>query len=106
VVYKLGFGQSRAAARQTIVHGHIYVNGRRLNVPSYLVEVGDKITVKDSDKSRNLIRSRLEELGDPHVQNWLKLDLPKMEGEILALPTREDILIPVEMQLIIEFCSR
>jgi small subunit ribosomal protein S4 len=106
VVYKLGFAQSRAAARQTVSHGHIYVNGRRLNIPSYRVEVGDKITVKDSDRSKALVRSRLEELGEPHVQSWLKLDLPKMEGEIVALPTREDVLIPVEVQLIVEFCSR
>jgi small subunit ribosomal protein S4 len=62
--------------------------------------------VKESDRSRNLIRSRLEELGEPHVQEWLKLDLPKMEGEIVSLPTPEDVLIPVEVQLIVEFCSR
>ncbi len=106
VIYKLGFAQSRAAARQTVTHGHIYINGRRLNVPSYMVQVGDKISVKESDRSRNLVRSRLEELGEPHVQEWLRLDLPKMEGEIVSLPTPEDVLIPVEVQLIVEFCSR
>ncbi len=106
VVYKLGFGESRAAARQTVTHGHIYVNGRRLNVPSYLMRVGDRISVKPSDKSKNLIRQRLEELGEPHVQNWLQLDMPKLEAEVIAMPTRDDVMIPVEEQLIVEFCGR
>jgi small subunit ribosomal protein S4 len=106
VVYKLGFAPSRPAARQTVAHGHIYVNGRRVNVASYLVAIGDKISVKPADRSQTLIRNRLEELGDPHVQAWLSLDMPKLEGSILALPTRDDVLIPVEEQLIVEFCSR
>ena len=106
VVYKLGFAESRAAARQTVSHGHIHVNGRRMNVPSHLVRVGDKISVKASDRSRNLIRRRLEELGEPQVQNWVRLDMPKLEAEIVAQPTREDVILPVEAQLIVEFCGR
>jgi len=106
VIYKLGFAPSRSAARQTVVHGHIYINGRRLNIPSYLVQLGDKISVKPSDKSQALIRGRLEELGEPHVQNWMTLDLVKLQAEIVAMPTREDVTLPVEEQLIVEFCSR
>jgi len=106
VVYKLGFASSRASARLTIVHGHIYVNGRRVNVPSYLVRPGERIAVKPSEKSQKLIRARLEELGEPHVQNWLSLDMTTLEGNVLAMPTRDDIMIPVEENLIIEFCSR
>lgn len=106
VVYKLGFGASRAAARLTITHGHICVNGRRMNIPSCRVRVGDKITVKDSERSKKLIRARLEELGEPHVQNWLKLDMVKLEGEVVALPSREDVTIPVEENLIVELCSQ
>ena len=106
VVYKLGWASSRAAARQTINHGHIHVNGRRVNVPSYLVRVGDKIAVKAVERSQKLIRARLEELGEPHVQNWLALDGPKMEGAVLALPSRDDVMIPVEENLIVEMCSR
>jgi len=107
VIYKLGFAPSRFAARQTVSHGHIYVNGRRLNIPSYLVNVGDKITVKPAERSQKLIRSRLEELGgEPNVQNWLKLDLTKLEGEIVAMPTRDDVSLPIEEHLIVEFCSR
>ena len=106
VVYKLGFAESRPAARQTVAHGHVYVNGRRCNIASYLVNVGDKISVKQSDKSRNLIRRRLEELGDPHLQNWLTLDMPKLEADIVAMPSGDDVMLPVDIQLIIEFCSR
>jgi len=106
VVYKLGFAPSRAAARQTITHGHIYVNGRKASSPSMLVKVGDKISVKPSEKSQKLIRQRLEEIGEPTVQNWLKLDTAKLEGTVVAMPSRDDVTIPVEENLIVEFCSR
>ena len=106
VVCKLGFAPSRAAARMTVTQGHIYVNGRRMNIPSYAVKPGDKISVKPSEKSQRLIRARLEELGEPHMQNWLSLDASKLEGTVLAMPTREDVMIPVEENLIVELCSR
>ena len=106
VVFKLGFAPSRSAARQAIVHGHIHVGGRRVSIPSYLVRVGDRISVKDSERSKKLIRASLEELGDPHVQNWLKLDAAKLDAEIIAVPTRDDVMIPVEEHLIVELCSQ
>jgi small subunit ribosomal protein S4 len=106
VVYKLGFAESRPAARQTVAHGHIYVNGRRCNIASYLVRTGDVISVKPSEKSKNLIRTRLEELGDPHLQSWLSLDMPKLQANISAMPTGEDVMLPIEIQLILEICSR
>ncbi len=106
VVYKLGFAASHAAARQTIVHGHVHVNGRRVGVPSRMVSPGDKVAIKPSDKSQKLVRSCLEELGEPHVQNWLQLDMTKLEGQVLAMPTRDDVMIPVEENLIVELCSR
>jgi len=106
VVYKLGMAPSRAAARLTIGHGHVYVNGRRVNRPSLLVKAGDKISIKPSDKSQNLNRARLEELGEPSLQNWLSLDIPKLEGSVLAMPSRDDVMIPVEDNLIVELCSR
>jgi len=89
-----------------LVHGHIYINNRRVNIPSYQVNVGDKISVKASEKSQALIRARLEELGEPRLQNWLTLDMSQLVGEVVALPTRDDVMIPVEEQLIVEFCSR
>jgi len=106
VVCKLGFAASRSSARMTITHGHIYVNGRRVSIPSYVVKVGDRVTVKPADKSQKLIRARLEELGEPHLQSWLSLDMTKLEGSVLAMPTRDDVMIPVEENLIVELCSR
>ncbi len=106
VAHKLGFAPSRAAARQVIGHGHVYINGRRLDRAGYQVRVGDKITVKDNDRSRTLIRTSLEELGEPVLQNWLSLDMSKLEAAVLAMPSRDDVTIPVEEHLIVEFCSQ
>lgn len=105
VVWKLGFAPSHRAARQTISHGHMYVNGRRLNRPGYLVKKGDRITVKPSDRSQKFIRATLGDQG-PTVQPWLQMDPKLLEATVAGLPTREDVQIPVEEQLIIEMCSR
>lgn len=105
VVWKLGFAPSHKAARVAIVHGHIHVNGRRLNRPSYLVQKGDRITVKASERSQKFVRAAVGDGGAP-LQSWLQLDSQKLEASIAALPTREDVQIPVEEQLIIEMCSR
>jgi len=105
VVWKLGFAPSHNAARQAIAHGHIHVNGRRLNRPSYLVRQGDRIAVKQAERSQKLIRQALGD-GGVAVQTWLQVDAQTLEGVIAALPTREDVQIPVEEQMIIEMCSR
>ena len=105
VVWKLGFAPSHRAARIAISHGHVHVNGRRLNRPSYLVYEGDRISTKPSERSRKFVRQALGD-GGPTVQSWLELDAQSLEGTIAALPTREDVQIPVEEQLIIEMCSR
>ena len=106
VVHKLGFAPSRASARQLISHGHVYVNARPGSVGSYMVRVGDKLTIKPAEKSQKRVRACLEELGEPHLQNWLKLDMSKLEAEVIAMPTRDDVTIPVEEQLIVELCSQ
>lgn len=105
VVWKLGFAPSHRAARTVTVHGHVYVNGRRLNRPGYLVRKSDRISVKPSERSQNFVRQALGD-GGPSVQPWLQLDAQHLEGVVTALPTREDVQIPVEEQLIIEMCSR
>ncbi len=105
VVWKLGFAPSHRGARQTITHGHVYVNGRRLNRPSYLIKQGDRVTVKPSERSQKFIRASVGDQG-PSVQPWLQLDAQRLEATVAALPTREDVQIPVEEQLIIEMCSR
>jgi len=105
VIYKLGFAPSHRSARQSISHGHVYINGRRVNRPGFQVRKGDRITVKPSERSQNMVRAWVGDQG-PAVQSWLQLDAQKLEGNVVGLPTREDVQIPVEEQLIIEMCSR
>lgn len=106
VVYKLNFAPSRKAARQLISHGHIYVNGRRVNIPDYTTKIGDKITIKGSDRSVKKVKQQLESNPNFSVQSWLQLDRDRPQATVVALPTRDDVQIPVEEQLVIEFCSR
>lgn len=106
VVYKLNFAPSRRAARQLISHGHIYVNGRKVDVSDYTVKVGDRITVKNSKRSIQKVKQQLESNPNFITQNWLQLDRDKPEASIVALPSRDDVQIPVEEQLVVEFCSR
>lgn len=106
VVYKLNFAPSRKAARQLISHGHIYVNGRKVNVSDRIVEIGDKIAVKVTQKSTKKIKEQLETNPSFTTQGWLQLVREKAQATVVALPTREDVQIPVEEQLVVEFCSR
>ncbi len=106
VIYKLNWAASRKAARETITQGHIYVNGKKVDVGGFSVSVGDKITVKNSPKSSKKIKQQLESNPNFTIQNWLQLDRDKPEATIVALPSREDVQIPIEEQLVIEFSSR
>jgi len=106
VVYKLNFAPSRKAARQLVAHGHIYVNGRKVDVSDYAVKIGDKVEIKSSDKSVKLVKKQLESNPNYTTQAWLQLDRDKPEATIVALPDRADVQIPVEEQLVVEFCSR
>jgi small subunit ribosomal protein S4 len=106
VVYKLNFAPSRKGARQLIAHGHIYVNGRKVDVSDYTIKVGDKIEVKNSDKSVKRIKQQLESNPNFTTQTWLQLDRDKPMATVVGLPAREDVQIPIEEQLVVEFCSR
>jgi small subunit ribosomal protein S4 len=106
VIYKLNFAPSRKAARQLIIHGHIYINGRKVNVADFTTNIGDKITVKQSDKSAKKIKKQLESNPNFTVQSWLQLDRQKPEATVVALPSRDDVQIPIEEHLVVEFCSR
>lgn len=106
VVYKLNFVPSRKAARQLITHGHIYVNRRKVDISDYTVKIGDKITVKGSEKSLKKVKEQLEANTNFSTQSWLQLARERAEATVVALPTREDVQIPVEEQLVVEFCSR
>jgi len=106
VVYKLDFESSRKAARQLINHGHIYVNGCKVDISNYTTKVGDKITVKGSDKSTKKTKKQLESNPNFITQNWLQLNRDNLEATVVALPARDDVQIPIEEQLVVEFCSR
>jgi small subunit ribosomal protein S4 len=106
VVYKLNFAASRKAARQLVTHGHVHVNGRRVDTPSFTTNVGDKIEIKQSDKSLKRVKQQLESNPNFTIQAWLQLDREKPAATVVALPTREDVQIPVEEHLVVEFCSR
>ena len=106
VVYKLNFAPSRKAARQLIAHGHIYLNGRRVDVPDRTVNIGDKIVLKNSDRSRKLVKAQLEANPNYQVQGWLQMDASKPAATVVSLPSREDVQLAIEEQLVVEFCSR
>jgi small subunit ribosomal protein S4 len=106
VIYKLNFASSRKEARQIISHGHIYVNGRKVNIPDLTLKVGDKITLKDSAKSRKIVKEQLETNPNYTVQSWLQLDPQKAVAAVIALPSRDDVQLAIEEQLVVEFCSR
>jgi small subunit ribosomal protein S4 len=106
VVYKLNFAPSRKAARQLINHGHIHVDGRKVDISDFTTKVGNKITLKNSGKSKKQVKQQLEANPNYTTQGWLQLDRDKPEATIVALPTRDDVQVPVEVQLVVEFCSR
>ena len=106
VVHRLGFGLSRAQARQTVRHGHVLVNGRRVDVPSYQVRPGDVITVKSRPKSVQLVQASIAEYGREVPDFLSRVDGPQPEGHVLRLPEAEDVSIPVQVQLIVELCSK
>ena len=106
VVYKLNFAPSRKAARQLISHGHIYVNKRKVDISDYTTKIGDKIMVKGSERSLKRIKEQLETNPNFTTQGWLQLARDRAEATIVGLPTRDDVQIPVEEQLVVEFCSR
>jgi small subunit ribosomal protein S4 len=106
VVHRLGFGQSRAQARQIICHGHITVNGRKVDIPSYQVRLGDVIRVKNRAKSLDLVRASLAESTRELPDFLSRSDSQIPEGIVSRLPAADDVSIPVQTQLIVELCSR
>jgi len=106
VVYRLGFALSRNHARQLVVHGHITVNGQTVDIPSYLVDVGDVIAVKEDMRDNPDVQRALEVRGDWTVPSWLSRDTSTLTGRVLSLPTRDQIDVPVDENLVVEFYSR
>lgn len=103
VVYRLGFAQTRRQARQIVSHGHVNVNGRRVNIASYRVKVGDIISVAENSKNIELIKKSIEEKTSPA---WLELDKTAFSGKVLQNPTKDDLDFDLNEALIVEFYSR
>ena len=106
VVYRLGFAMSRAEARQLVSHGHFTVNGRKVNIPSYLVKPGMVISLKDSSKSLEKIKANVEANSFRQPPKWLEYDATNMIAKVTAHPAREDIDLPIEEHLIVELYSK
>jgi small subunit ribosomal protein S4 len=106
VVYRLGFAESRAQARQLVTHGHFNVNNRRTDIPSMLVRPGDRIEVRDGSRKRSFFKD-LPAIAEPrNVPQWLDRDLPNLTGSVTQNPGRRDVDASLNEQLIIEFYSR
>jgi small subunit ribosomal protein S4 len=106
MIYRLGFAKSRAQARQLICHNHFIVNGRRVNIPSFLVRQGDTISVQENSKKMKSIVEALEGVDRRGVPEWLLLEKDKLTGKIMALPTRDQIVVPLREHLIVELYSK
>ncbi len=106
VVYRVGFASSRAEARQLVGHGHFEVNGKRVDIASYLLKAGDEIAICEKAKSSDKIKAVVEANSARPVPEWISIDREKLSAKVIALPTREQIEAPVEEQLIVEFYSR
>jgi len=106
VVYRLGFADSRSQARQLVRHGHFDVNGRKTDIPSFLTNVGDVIQVRANNQSKTYFKERSQVMQTNRVPGWLTLNLMTLSGSVQAEPGREDIEIPLNEQLIVEYYSR
>jgi small subunit ribosomal protein S4 len=106
VAYRMGIATSRRQARQLVRHGHVSVNGKKVNIPSYQVSVGDEIAVREKSAKLGVIEGAMEFSGHQTAPNWLAVDRDKRSGKVNSLPKREDINLPVNEQLIVELYSK
>jgi small subunit ribosomal protein S4 len=106
VVYRLGFGISRRQARQLVRHGHVHVNGHKVNIPSYQVSVGEEIIIREASNKLAILESAKDFASHQNLPTWLEIDRDNFKGRVLSLPKREDIQLPVNEQLIVELYSK
>lgn len=106
VVYRLGLASSRAEARQLVVHGHFQVNGRRVNIPSFLTKPGDVIAVSEKSRKSDKFKTIIEQNSSRPIVKWLDLNRETLEAKVIAVPLREDIDLAVEETLIVELYSK
>jgi small subunit ribosomal protein S4 len=106
LVYRLGFADSRAQARQLVNHGHFAVNGRKTDIPSFIAKPNDVITVRERSKGLEYFKTRALLLAQKGVPTWLRLDINEMTGRVLSIPSRADLELPFDEQMVVEFYQR
>jgi small subunit ribosomal protein S4 len=106
IVFRLGFASSRAQARQVIAHGHVRVDGRRVDIPSYLIKPGQVVSLKDKMSKNAAVQAALESARGRGIPAWLSLDADGRKGTVGSLPRREEITLPIQEQLIVELYSK
>ena len=106
IVFRFGFAPSRSAARQLVRHGHFQVNGRRVDIPSYLVRAGDEVQVRERSRKMVVVQNSLEARKGQGVPEWMDLNSERLSGKILNIPTRASIPVPINEQLIVELYSK
>jgi len=106
LVYRLGFADSRAQARQLVNHGHFAVNGRKTDIPSFIAKPGDVIAVRERSKGLEYFKTRAMLLAQKGVPAWLTLDVDEMSGRVLSLPTRSELELPFDEQMVVEYYQR
>jgi small subunit ribosomal protein S4 len=106
VVYRLGFASSRAMARQLVAHGHILINGRKVDIPASLVDAGAVVSLKEASRKNDAIKICLDTAKGRGVPAWLELDADNFRGTVKQVPAREDITMPIQEQLIVELYSK
>ncbi len=106
VIYRMGIADSRPQARQLVRHGHFMLNGRNHNIPSYLVQVGDVIDLREASRGNGYFKNIADHLGQRAIPDWLQFDESRMSGRIVGMPDRQTIDIPLKEQLIVEYYSR
>ncbi|MBR5319886.1 MAG: 30S ribosomal protein S4, partial [Peptococcaceae bacterium] len=106
IVYRAGFAASRNQARQFVRHNHFTLNGKKANIPSMELKVGDVIQLKESSKDSALIKELADDLGSKNPPAWLELDVDNLSAKVVRMPSKEDIDIPVEEQMIVELYSK
>jgi small subunit ribosomal protein S4 len=105
-VFRIGFASSRKQARQLVRHNHILVNGHKVNIPSFLVSVGDVITLKEKSRANTIINENIEAVVRRGIPTWLELDKDNYKATVKALPNREELTLPIQERLIVELYSK
>ena len=106
LVYRLGFANSRSEARQLVRHSHFTVNGKKVNIPSYLVKVGESIELREKSRKISKVGESLEAVARRGIPSWLELEKEQFRGRLVSLPAREDLTMPIKEQLIVELYSK